>query len=207
MSSRPDESDEESAAAREVTALVSQREPAPDRLSERQQEILEQLHRGLQTLSPAYPQLNAVWMQLRGEWSWVALVPAEPDFSTADLAKALSQTGTRLSVYPVEVVEAKSLDLAGSTRLIARLGIFDRAKDGSPRQDDREFVPDGHARPITKTIVALESPLANPLALPIALAADGVVLCVRRGRDRIKAVRDTIQALGPERILCCVLVE
>jgi hypothetical protein len=207
MSSRPDESDDEPAADQKITALVRQREVARDRLAERQQEILEQLHRGLQTLSPSYPQLNAVWMQLRGEWSWVVLVPGEPDYSTAELARALSETGTRLSVYPIEVVEAKDLDLDASTRLIGRLGIFDRAKDDSPAQEGGGFVPAGHARPITKTIVALESPLANPLALPIALAADGVVLCVRRGRDRIKAVRDTVHALGPERILCCVLVE
>lgn len=207
MSSRPDQSDDEPAAARQVTALVRQREESRDRLAERQREILEQLHRGLQTLSPSYPQLNAVWMQLRGEWSWVVLVPGEPDYSTAELARALSQAGTRLSVYPVEFIEAKALDLDGSTRLIGRLGIFDRAGDGSPAQGGGEFVAGGPARPITKTIVALESPLANPLALPIALAADGVVLCVRRGRDRIKAVRDTVLALGPERILCCVLVD
>jgi hypothetical protein len=64
-----------------------------------------------------------------------------------------------------------------------------------------------YAPPITKTIVALDSPLANPLALPIALAADGVVLCVRRGRDRTASVRDTIQSVGTDRILCCVLVD
>ena len=207
MSTMPDQIDETPAAEQEVTALVRRREAARDRLAERQQEILEQLHRGLQSLSPAYPQLNAVWMQLRGEWTWLVLVPGEPDYSTADLARALSQTGTRLSIYPVEFTEAKDLDLDSSTRLVARLGIFDRGEDDPTEPEGRRFASSGPARPITKTIVALESPLANPLSLPIALASDGVVLCVRRGRDRIKSVRDTIQAVGPERIVCYVLVD
>ena len=205
MSSRGENLDDEPDATLEVTALVPQGQPAQGRLAERQQAILEQLHRGLRAVSPTYPQLNALWMQLRGEWSWVVIVPGEADYSTADLARALSQTGARLSIYPVEFIEAKDLDLDSSTRLIARLGISDRAP-GEP-SSPQQLASSSHAPPITKTVVALESPLANPLALPIALAADGVVLCVRRGRDRIKAVRDTIQAIGPERILCCALVD
>jgi hypothetical protein len=207
MSSRGENLDEEPQATLEVTALVPQGQIAQSRLAERQQAILEQLHRGLRAVSPAYPQLNALWMQLRGDWSWVVIVPGEADYSTAELARALSQTGTRLSIYPVECIEAKDLDLDSSTRLIARLGISDRVPGEPSVPSQQQFAPGSHAPPITKTVVALESPLANPLALPIALASDGVVLCVRRGRDRIKAVRDTIQAIGPERILCCALVD
>jgi len=207
MSSHEEKPDEEPAGTAEVTALVPQGQFAHSRLAERQQAILEQLHRGLQTVAPSYPQLNVLWLQLRGEWSWVVIVPGEPDYSTAELARALSQTGTRLSIYPVEFIEAKDLDLDSSTRLIARLGISDGTAGGSPTQDRQQFASSSHAPPITKTVVALESPLANPLALPIALAADGVVLCVRRGRDRIKSVRDTVQAIGPERILCCAFVD
>jgi len=39
------------------------------------------------------------------------------------------------------------------------------------------------------------------------MAADGVVLCVRRGRDRIASVRETILAIGNERIRCCVMID
>jgi hypothetical protein len=207
MSSHREKSDEEPAAPPEVTALVPQDQFVRNRLAERQQAILEQLHRGLQAVSPAYPQLNVVWLQLRGNWSWLVVVPGEPGYSTADLARALCQTGTRLSVYPVEFLEAKDLDIDSSTRLIARLGIADGLDGDSPTAEQEGFASSSHARPITKTIVALESPLVNPLALPIALAAGGVVLCVRRGRDRLKSVRDTIQALGADRIRCCVLVD
>jgi hypothetical protein len=206
MPSSREKTDEEPADPPEVTALVPQGQFARNRLAERQQAILEQLHRGLQTVSPAYPQLNLVWLQLRGDWSWVVVLPGEPGYSTVDFARALCQTGTRLSVYPVELVEAKDLDLETSTRLIAQLGIAD-AVEGDAPPGEQQFASSSYARPITKTIVALESPLSNPLALPIALASGGVVLCVRRGRDRLRSVRDTIQAIGAERILCCVLVD
>ncbi len=197
-------SNEDEMATPEVNALVSQREFARNRIAEKHQALLDQLHRGLQAVSPAYPQLNTVWLQLRGEWSWVVVVPGEPDCSTVELGRALAQTGSRLSVYPVEFLEAGNLDAQSSARMMVQLGVFDEEPAAA---EGKGSAPVGHARPITKTVVALESPLANPLALPVALAADGVVLCVRRGRDRIKSVRDTVNALGAGRILCCVLVE
>jgi hypothetical protein len=189
-----------------VTALVPHPLFTREGWVERQQAILERLHRGLQPAarSRSSPELNPVWMQLRGDWSWVVMVPSEPDCSTADLARALSEAGTRLSVYPVDCVEADGLDLDSSSRLIAQLGMS--AREGGVGSANG-LASSTYAPPITKTIVALDSPLGNPLALPIALAADGVVLCVRRGRDRIASVRDTIQAVGADRILCCVLVD
>jgi hypothetical protein len=149
-------------------------------------------------------ELRLLWFQLRMDWSSLVIVPSEPDCSTAGLARALCQVGTRLSVHPIEFLEANELDLESSSRLIARLGASGRIAGPT---DDGASPASSWAQPITKTIVAVESPLANPLAVPISLAADGIVLCVRRGQDRIASVRETIAALGPERILCCVLLD
>ncbi len=187
----PHRNDEALSGTGQVTALVPQHQFARTRLAQRQQAILEHLHRGLHAVGPSCPELNGVWVQMRGDWSWVVVVP---------------QTGTRLSIYPVDFVEAVPLDVDSSTRLIARLGISG-AGDGWSRPDEEQFASSSHASPITKTIVSLESPLANPLALPVALAADGVVLCVRRGRDHLASVRETVQAVGADRILCCALVD
>ena len=161
---------------------------------------------GEQALPEHYEQLHQVWAQLRGNWSWLAMVRAEPGDSPGPMARALCKVGARLSPYPVEFLEAKDVDLDSSCRLIGRLGTTATAGSGwdlpgTPRRG-RDWAP-----PIIKTIVALESPLANSLALPLALAADGVVLCVRRRHDRLSAVRDTIEAVGAQRILCCVLVD
>jgi hypothetical protein len=153
-----------------------------------------------------FDQLNLVWAQLRGNWSWLAMVRAEPGESAAPIARALCQIGGRLSPYPVEFLEAEDVDLDSSCRLIGRLGTTATAGSGWDLPGASRNGPDW-APPIIKTIVALESPLANSLALPLALAADGVVLCVRRRHDRLSAVRDTIEAVGGQRILCCVLVD
>jgi hypothetical protein len=200
----PDELDEGLTAAPQVTALVPQMQYAPRRWVERQHAMLEHLHRAMQPAGQPCPELNSVWLQLRGDWSWVVMVPAEPDDSTEVLARELSAAGTRLSVYPVEFIEGTDLDLDGSSRLIAQLGMSARERG---TWAPNGLVSSSYSPPITKSVVALDSPLANPLALPIARAADGVVLCVRRGRDRIASVRDTILAVGPDRILCCMLVD
>jgi hypothetical protein len=165
----------------------------------RQQAVLERLHSGLRAAwSRSRPDLNAAWLQLRDEWSWVAIVPSEPDCSTAGLARALAEAGTRLSASPVDCVDANDLDLHGSSRLIAQLEMS---------AGERGVRSSNHAPPITKTIVALGSPLANPPALSIAVAADGVVLCVRRGSDRIPSVRGTIELVGRSRIVCSVMLD
>ena len=149
-------------------------------------------------------ELSLLWVRLRTDWSSLAFVPSEPDCSTAALARALCRVGNRLSLHPIEFLEANQLDLESSSRLIARLGESGRIAGPS---GDRSFSTPNWTLPITKTVVAVDSPLANPLAVPISLAADGVVLCVRRGQDRIASVRHTIAAVGHERILCCVLLD
>jgi len=189
----------------EVTALVPQNQQARSRLAARQQEIVDRLQRNARAGAPSDPELEAVWQQLCGDWSWIVTVPAQSDSSTVELARALAWTGARLSVYPVDCVDATELDVEGATRLIARLGISP-GTDEEPPLEERS-APGAFAPPITKTIVALQSPLAGPLALPVAMAADGVVLCVRRGRDRIASVRETILAIGNERIRCCVMID
>lgn len=154
-----------------------------------------------------FQQLGLVWTQLRGDWSWLVVVPSEPDISTAEITHALSQIGSRLSARPIDFIEAVDLDLDKSSWLIGRLGTA-----VGPRETWGQPSGGGHpgtdwTRPTTKTLVSLESPLANPLALPVALAADGVVLCVRRGRSRLASIRSTVEALGADRVLCCVLIE
>jgi len=200
--SPPSEPYEGSAATAQVTALVPEAH-ARDRWLEQQQALLEHLDRGLRPATTSCPDLNAVWLRLRGDWAWVVVVPAEADGSTEEMARAFCDAGSRFSVYPVQLVEATDLDLDRSSQLIAQLGMSNRERGTSANG----LSSSSYAPPITKTVVALDSPVANPLALAIARAADGVVLCVRRGHDRIGAVRDTIVAVGADRVLCCVLVD
>ena len=168
------------------------------------------------TLHPALPDgrlrasnLDLVWVNLRGNWSWLVVLPAEANFSTSPIAHGLSQIGARLSAQPIDFIEATNMDLDRSCWLIERLG----TAVGPPEvwggsSGDRFNLPKrpNWTRPTPKTIVSLESPLENPLALPVALAADGIVLCIRRGQTRLDSIRKTLRAVGTDRIICTVLI-
>src|SRR5215813_4496301 len=137
----------------------------------------------------AIQQLKRVWQQLGGEWSWLAVVPGEPELSTADFAHALSQVGTGLSAKPVGFIEATRVDLDSAAWLVEKLSHYAESPEAPPR-----------------TLVSLANPIANPFALPLTMAADGVIVCVRRGRTPLASVRDTIKAIGVDRVVCSVLV-
>lgn len=152
-------------------------------------------------------QLEQAWIQLRGKWSWLAVVPGDRSLSVARVGRALCSVASRLSVNPIRFLEARDVDLDVASRLINQLGIANHP--GRPwSSSGRPLLPGDHPdAPIPRTIVATENPLANPLVLPVVFAADGVVLCVRRGKSRIAEVRQTIEAVGPDHILCCLLID
>jgi hypothetical protein len=49
-----------------------------------------------------------------------------------------------------------------------------------------------------QVIIALDSPLTNPAAIPIARSADAALLTVRLGGSKITAARQTIESIGRE---------
>jgi hypothetical protein len=147
--------------------------------------------------------LQGVWLRLGDEWTSVAVLSADPDVSTSAISRALTDLGSRLSGRPIEFMAALDVDADRVSSLVGHLGAVAEAWTPSATP----FASASWRRPITKTIVALESPMANPLALPVALAADGIVLCVQRGRTQLDAIRNTIAAVGAERILCCVVID
>ena len=188
------------------TALVVQRGELPEAFrTERRQGVSEPARP--HPLPPHFLDLNVIWSQLRGNWSWLVVISAEPDYSPSDLGHALTQTGARLSARPVEFFEATNVDLDSSSRLIWHLGTSVSPAWRGPSEEQSASASTAWTAPARRTIVALESPLANPLALPVALAADGVVLLVRRGRTQIDSVRATIEAIGGARILACVMLD
>ncbi len=150
-------------------------------------------------------ELNLVWTHLTGDWSWIVALPAEPDFSTAEIARALTQVGAWLSASSVDFIEASDIDLDSSTRLIGHLKSPVAGPDAWRDGERRGWT--SQTRPVIRTVVALESPMANRIALRVALAADGVVLCMRRGRTPLASIRQSIETLGADRILCCLLIE
>ncbi len=143
---------------------------------------------------------------MRGDWSWLVVVPGEAGFSTAALTQGLCQVGSRLSLAPVDFIEATNVDLDSASRLIGELGTANSSSNAWPGSAEEPASSSWNARS-KRAIVALESPVSNPLALPVALAADGAVLCVRRERSRLSEVRRTVEAIGRDRIRCCILID
>ncbi len=207
MSSGGRKSNEGPGTVPQQTALVPHPEFARERWNAAQPPFGEQPQSDWPPGISPVQELDTVWRQLGSNWSSVVLLPSEPDHSTAHVGRALSHVGSLLSAYPVEFVDASGVDLESSLRLIARLKTAAAPDERGASPTGQPFASSTWAPPITRTIVALDSPLANALVVPIALASGGVVLCVRRRRDRIVAVRDTIQAIGTDLIRCCVLFE
>ncbi len=48
--------------------------------------------------------------------------------------------------------------------------------------------------------------MANPLVLPVALAADAVLLCVELGLTDLASARHSVELLGRDRLIGSVLL-
>ena len=71
-----------------------------------------------------------------------------------------------------------------------------------PALGDRTERPGATAQ----VIVALEPVVSNPLGIAIALAADAALLCVTLGETPVVSARRTVEMIGRERFLGCVVV-
>src|SRR5262249_54077476 len=141
---------------------------------------------------PPKRELNQLWAQLRGRpWRWIAVVPADRDLSAVPFASEVRDAWNWLSEFAVQLRVAENVDFAATAALLHRL----RHDDGSRPSADSSLTP------VVQTLVAVESPLKNPLVLPIIHGADGVILCAARGSTRVAAARKTVEVVGRERIL------
>jgi hypothetical protein len=59
--------------------------------------------------------------------------------------------------------------------------------------------------PAARVIVAVPPVVVEPLALAVTYAADAVALYIRKGSTHRKAAARTIELVGRERIVGCVL--
>jgi hypothetical protein len=58
-----------------------------------------------------------------------------------------------------------------------------------------------------RVFIALRSVSENPAAESVAREADALVLCVALGTTNVKSARRTVEAIGRERFLGCLLVD
>jgi hypothetical protein len=57
-----------------------------------------------------------------------------------------------------------------------------------------------------RVLVMVESVLTQPSAVPLVLASDAPLLCLELGKTSFAAAQETLQLLGPQRFVGCVLL-
>jgi hypothetical protein len=177
------------------------------------------------------PQARAaleLWITLsRSEWGSVVLVPAEPESSTAALAKLLADIGQKLSFVPVTAIAVSSLEFGSALALADLQGHVDRERQRSamaPPQEVTAAPANGAAAdgadsarpeprseaiavlPAARLVISIPSVVMEPLGLAATQQADAVVVTVEMGRTRSRDLRRTIELIGREHVTGCILV-
>jgi len=145
--------------------------------------------RGLGPVPMAGYDVHEVWYRLLPlrPWSSLAVVSPERTPKTLQVARSLVELATKLGRHPVELVDGTEVDLDRANS-IARL--IEPARNLVPVQPG--------------FIVALDSPIANPVAIAVIAASDAVLLLLERGVTGIPQARRIVEIVGRDRLIGAV---
>ncbi len=150
-------------------------------------------------------EVQELWFATRRrDWSSLCIVPASPGMSALGIAQSLADVGGLIRRGRVRVIQAEGMDLGQIAQLVMEMttpGPPTSVWTSAGARPGPSATPDG-----SPLIIALESVVANPLVLPVALASDIVLLAVELGATHLEAARHSIELLGRDRILGTVLV-
>jgi len=143
------------------------------------------------TILPAGPidaSWQRIWLRAQGrDWVSLALIgssPRSPD-ATLRVAGMLARISEELG-HPLVVLDARNVELRSMASIQARM---------------RSLAARG-----TRAITVLQLPMYNPIAVPIAQAADASMLCVFVGESQQMSSRQTIEQIGRDRFLGTVIL-
>jgi hypothetical protein len=132
-------------------------------------------------------ELQQLWFAcLRRPWSSLVVLPAHPEGSAQLVAQALAEIGGLHRNRPVKLINTEGLKLSMSSRAILEMT--------------------SHAMSGELTIVCADSVLSNQAGIPLALAADAVLLCVDLGQTDLISARRTIELVGANRFVGSVAI-
>jgi len=144
---------------------------------------------------PGVPSLSMqqLWFCVqRLQWASLVIVPADGNTSAIDFGKPLYEVGKLAMGERLRLLDARDVKLDKTAPLILDMtGASKPHAAGSQQWGER-------------VVVMIESVLAAPSAIPVALAADAAILCVELGKTSVKGARETIQILGAQRFLGCI---
>jgi hypothetical protein len=138
---------------------------------------------------------QTLWFALQDKaWSSLAILPAGPGESALGVANALYDVGALVSGGPMRLLDARAVTLSTSASFILNMSSLVSAP-GERRQGGTQ-----------RALVVLASVLEQMAGIPIVLAADAVVLTVVLGKTTLESARQTLELVGAERVLGCILV-
>ena len=154
-------------------------------------------------------ELQELWFATRRrDWKSLVVVPAGQGLSALPIAQALGEVGGAIRLSPVHVVNAEGLDLDRIAQLVMDMSPEFRQPDSvwtsGSVAGGRSVEPRISAHRVT--IIAIDAVAENPLVLPVALAADAVLLCVVRGQTNLREARHTVELIGRDRMIGAVLL-
>lgn len=123
---------------------------------------------------------------LRHEWRSLAVVPVAPGSSGLEVANALSEIGGIHRRAPLVVFESLKLELKQVASMLQELSA--------------EAQEEGRA------LVALDSPLSNLSGVPIARAADRVLLVIDLGKTDLASAREVMDLVGRDKVIGAVVI-
>ncbi len=127
-------------------------------------------------------------------WASLAVLPAGPGESALSVANALYDVGALVSGGPMRLLDARAITMASSASFIVNMSALVSAP-GERR-----------AGGLQRAVVVLPSVIEQLAVVPIVLAADAVLFTVTLGKTTLDSARRTLELVGAERVLGCILV-
>ncbi len=159
-------------------------------------EVIEQQPPQQQQQAPQQPvstvptsTLLHLWAMLnaRHRWSSLVVVPSHGAGSGMQTAQAILEVGSKQGATPIHFLDAEGLELGSAEHVVNEMLAY-------VEQGDR-------------VVVLIDSVLANPVGLEVALAAERALLCVTLGDSDITSARRTIDLIGKERFVGSVTLQ
>lgn len=147
----------------------------------------------LQGFGRSRSEFEGLWFTLsRIAWRSLVIVPVDLDDSAAGVAIALTAVGRRLRPGLVTfLVMAGPIDYPSAGKFMSAVTSKTEEPTESPEPP--------------RVIVSTPSVLVEPLALAVVGAADAVALCMAKGKTELSAAERTIQLIGRDRVVGCIL--
>jgi hypothetical protein len=135
-------------------------------------------------------EVQELWYRLAARpWSSLAVVSPDRTPNTLRLARSLAELGTLHTRHVVDLIDGLQLDPDRAAAIAQRVG----SQGSGPSVAEPRFV------------IAVDSPIVNPVAIRLLATADAVLMLLEKGVSSIPQARRIVEIVGPERLVGAVL--